>query len=381
MSHISRRALFSAAAAGAAAVALPARALAADFRSRLAQTAIPRWRGFNLLDLFQALPLRGNYPPPTSEDDFRAMRDWGFNFVRIPMDYWFWIDSDWRTTRKLTPEDTMKIRESAFDPVDRLVDLSLKYGLHISLNLHRAPGFCINNPEREPFVLWSDVRAEDAFAYHWDFIAKRYQSVSPYSLSLNLINEAPNPREGYMSREDYRRSMTLATERIRAVSPDRIVIIDGLNVGNTVVDEMIPTRVAQSVHAYWPGQISHYRAAWVDRKSDFPTPAWPVLKEDGTVAMGRRHLEERYAPWGELARKGIGVHCGEAGCYNKTPHPVFLAWMTDVLEVLESHNIGWALWNLRGPFGIIDSGREDIQYEDFNGSKLDRKLLALLQKY
>jgi len=58
-----------------------------------------------------------------------------------------------------------------------------------------------------------------------------------------------------------------------------------------------------------------------------------------------------------------------------------LAWLRDVLEILTSHNIGWAIWNFRGSFGIIDSGREDVQYEDFHGHKLDRKLLALLQEF
>ena len=42
------------------------------------------------------------------------------------------------------------------------VELGQRYGLHVSLNFHRAPGYCINNPQREPFVLWSDRRAEDA---------------------------------------------------------------------------------------------------------------------------------------------------------------------------------------------------------------------------
>jgi endoglucanase len=40
---------------------------------------------------------------------------------------------------------------------------------------------------------------------------------------------------------------------------------------------------------------------------------------------------------------------------------------------------GWALWNFRGSFGILDSGRSDTAYEDFRGRKLDRKLLDLLR--
>jgi endoglucanase len=36
------------------------------------------------------------------------------------------------------------------------------------------------------------------------------------------------------------------------------------------------------------------------------------------------------------------------------------------------------MWNLRGSFGIVDSGRADVAYEDFQGHKLDRKMLDLL---
>jgi endoglucanase len=346
------------------------------------QQAIPRWRGFNLLDLFQALPrepdARASF---VREEECRWIRDWGFNFIRIPMDYWCWIDSDWKKTRTLRPDDAFQVNQAALEPVDRVVEYGQRYGLHVSLNLHRAPGYCINNPEREPFSLWSDPRAEEAFAFHWDMLAKRYKGVSEYTLSFNLLNEAPSPREGYMTRDDYARVMRRAANVIRAASPRRMVIIDGLSVGNQVVDEMIADGVVQSVHAYSPSGVSHYRAAWVDRKLDFPDPAWPLLNADGTVKYGRGNLERHYAPWGELARRGIGVHCGEAGCFNRTPHPVFLAWMKDVLDILTGHGIGYALWNFRGSFGMLDSGRADAVYQDWHGHKLDVRLLELMQQY
>ena len=75
------------------------------------------------------------------------------------------------------------------------------------------------------------------------------------------------------------------------------------------------------------------------------------------------------------------MHCGEGGTYNKTPHKVVLAWLRDVLEILTSNGIGLALWNFRGSFGILDSDRKDVKYEDFHGHKLDRKLLELLQEF
>jgi len=374
----SRREFLKGAAAGAAALLVGGTRAAGE---KAAQTAIPRWRGFNLLDFFQAFSRGDQSRGMVPEDDCRWIRDWGFDFIRIPMDYWLWVDADWRKTRTLQPDDVFKIKESFLENVDRTVELGRKYGLHVSLNFHRAPGYCINNPGREPFVLWQSKKAEDAFVHHWDVFARRYRSIPSRALSFNLVNEAPTPRKGYMSREDYCRVMTRATKKIREATPDRLIIIDGLNVGNAVVDEMISTGVAQSVHGYSPAQISHYRASWVDRRGTFPEPAWPLRRKDGSIWHDRASLERHYAPWAELARKGVGVHCGECGGYNRTPQKVFLAWMADVMDILKGHGIGYALWNFRGSFGILDSGRKDVKYEDWHGHKLDRKLLALLQKH
>ena len=58
---------------------------------------------------------------------------------------------------------------------------------------------------------------------------------------------------------------------------------------------------------------------------------------------------------------------------------MFLAWFRDVLDILKNHRIGWALWNFRGPFGVLDSQRPDAAYEDFRGHALDRALLDLLR--
>ena len=77
----------------------------------------------------------------------------------------------------------------------------------------------------------------------------------------------------------------------------------------------------------------------------------------------------------------MGVHCGEGGCFNQTPHDVTLRWMEDVLDALKTYNIGLALWNFRGGFGILDSERADVDYVDYKGHKLDKKMYDLFKKY
>ncbi len=86
-------------------------------------------------------------------------------------------------------------------------------------------------------------------------------------------------------------------------------------------------------------------------------------------------------PFVKLRDSGVGVMVGEWGCHNRTPHAVVLAWARDCLANWKRANFGWALWNFRGSFGILDSDRKDVKYEAFRGHKLDRQLLELLREF
>jgi endoglucanase len=111
----------------------------------------------------------------------------------------------------------------------------------------------------------------------------------------------------------------------------------------------------------------------------WPAPSWP-LKEDEKVICDRETLiRDRIRPWKNLAQKGVGVHVGEWGAFKHTPHAVTLAWMKDCLGLWREAGWGWALWNFRGPFGVLDSERTDVAYEEFRGHKLDREMLTVLQ--
>jgi endoglucanase len=55
--------------------------------------------------------------------------------------------------------------------------------------------------------------------------------------------------------------------------------------------------------------------------------------------------------------------------------------MRDCLENWKRAGWGWALWNFRGDFGVLDSNRSDVSYERWKGHLLDREMLELLQRY
>ena len=134
---------------------------------------LPKWKGFNLLDFFSPDPSHTRITP---EDYFRWMRDWGFDFVRIPIAYPNYLDID--RSKNITAEDVYKIDEKRVALIDGLVTMAHQYNIHVSLNLHRAPGYCINAGFYEPYNLWTDQAAQDAFCFHWQMWAKRYKNIS-----------------------------------------------------------------------------------------------------------------------------------------------------------------------------------------------------------
>lgn len=351
-----------------------------------ARNKLPRWRGFNLLDFFSPAQPKNPSAGKTTEDDFRWMSDWGFDFVRIPMAYPRYISFD--RSRDIRKDEVNNFNEKVLEEVDALIYLANKYGIHVSLNLHRGPGYCINAGFHEPFNLWKDKDAQEAFYAHWNMWAKRYKNIPSDKLSFDLLNEPAyieDMNDQYSRKiavpgDIYRKVAAGAASAIREENPARLIIADGNNVGNEVIPEIFDLDIAQSCRGYYPHYVSHYQASWVWKDpSQAPVPVWP-----GTIDgkyFSRKNLEELYKPWIEIIDKGVGVHCGECGCYNKTPHNVFLAWFEDVISILTQNGIGYALWNFRGDFGILDSRREDVDYADWYGHKLDRRLLDLLKKY
>ncbi|MGI5923747.1 MAG: glycoside hydrolase family 5 protein [Lentisphaeria bacterium] len=464
---------------------------------------LPKWRGFNLLEKFMWNGKQRRF----LEKDFALISQLGFNFVRLPMDYRHWIvDGDWE-----------KIDESVLEHIDEAIAFGRKYGVHVSINFHRAPGYTVAKP-KEAKDLWTDADAQRVCAMHWATFARRYRDVPNANLSFNLFNE-PSAISG----ETYAAVVKIITDAIRAESPERLIICDGLQWGNKPCLELVPLQVAQATRGYWPMNISHYQATWAGGER-YALPTWPQpvivgwlagpakkdlsvpllinwdagaasklrlhigtvsqrihlqLKADGAPIWDRKfvcgpgegewkkarfseewniyqneydmdclvdipagvrelsleaidgdwvmikelgvtrgdqpearvnllttygakalpirfadnawqsenqydrqyHWNNNVMPWQQLREQGVGVMVGEFGAFNKTPHDVVLRWLEDCLANWQQAGWGWAMWNFRGPFGILDSGRADVDYEDFHGHKLDRKMLDLLLKY
>jgi endoglucanase len=319
---------------------------------------LPRWRGFNLLEKFQV-----GQNARFVEADFQSISEWGFDFVRLPMDYRCWT----------SPADPYKLNEPALKEIDQAVEFGRKHGVHVDLNLHRAPGYTVATPP-EKLNLWNDEEAQKQFDFQWSQFARRYKGIPSSQLSFNLVNEP-----AHTTAERYDAVVRRAVTAIRREDPGRLVIADGLQWGRDPQFDLVDLQIAQSTRGYEPFPLTHYKASWAGGER-FALPTWP-LKQGNKVTDREKLHEDRIVPWKKLEAKGVGVHVGEWGAFNKTPHDVVLRWARDLLGLWKDAGWGWALWNFRGSFGILDSGRSDAAYDNFHGRKLDRKFLEVLREF
>ncbi|MBR1639389.1 MAG: cellulase family glycosylhydrolase [Treponema sp.] len=329
------------------------------------------WYGFNMLWMFSSDGKEGSKCPASvhiDENDLDFIASMGCNFIRLPVDYRF-ILHDFKYDQ---PDEAM------LKVLDRCVYAIVSRGLHCSLNVHRAPGYCINGNELERDNLWTDKIAQDAFTDLWKLLALRYASYSPKQLSFDLLNEPPSVGQYGLTRENHKAIMSRVVSEIRKISPERTIVCDGLGGGHQACPELADLGVVLSGRGYMPMRLTHFQAEWMKKNGsyDWDYPKWPGMKCDG-IEWSRDALLEFYKPWKALADGGSRVHIGECGCYNKVTNETALAWYKDFFSVLNQLDFGFALWNFRGPFGVAEHRRSGTNWEVRNGITFDRDLYEL----
>ncbi len=325
---------------------------------------MPRY-GFNFQWMFVWEP--DHQPELADEKALDFMARFGFDFVRIPTDYRFW-------TKRF---DYFFPDEAIFTHLDRYLAACQARGFQMCLNLHRAPGYCINRNDLERHNLWLEAEAQDAFVFLWETFARRYRGVPNEALSFDLINEPPEIGQYGMTREHHASLIRRTLAAIRAIDPMREIVIDGLGGGNIAMPELADLGLIHSGRGYQPMTVSHYRAGWWSGSVGLPEPVYPNSLWEGKL-WNRGTLREFYQPWREVEAAGVNVHIGEFGCYNQTPNQVALRWFSDLFGLFKEFGWGYSLWTFAGAFGIAEHGRPGAKYEEFHGYKVDRALLDLM---
>ena len=281
-----------------------------------------------------------------TEPDFAQIARWGFDHVRIPIDYNVIQNADG------------SMKEEGLRRIDGALALCDKYGLHAVLDLHKTQGFSFDKGENEAGFFESEAYQEKFYAV-WECFARRWGDRAD-RLMFELLNEVTF--QEYLPA--WKRISRECVGRIRAYAPEVTVLLGSYNWNSAKtlpeLDAPYDGHVIYNFHFYEPIFFTHQGAYWMADTMDL---SLRYRYEDSGVS--RDWFEDFLRPALEKAeREGTELYCGEYGVIDVVPPEEALKWFRDLHAVFERHGIARSLWSYKEmDFGLQDQRMDGVREE------------------
>jgi len=267
-----------------------------QFRNKLIETI-----GVNNTNIFYEKWLDNHF----TRRDVEAMKEWGFNSVRVAMHYkWFTLPIE---DEPIVGQDTWF--ESGFVRIDSLLDWCGDNEIYLILDLHGAPGgqgHDANISDYDPTKpsLWESAENRRKTVALWRKLAQRYAN-EPWIGGYDLINE-PNWElpNGTLLKQTY----VNITNAIRQVDNNHMIIIEGNWFANDYTGLTPPwdNNMVYSFHKYWTYNTQESIQWMINLRNTHNIPIW----------------------------------LGETGENSNS-------WFTSLIALAEQNKIGWSWWPVK----------------------------------
>jgi endoglucanase len=288
--------------------------------------------------------------------DIALIKSAGFDHVRLSVNPQPMMDAERR------PDGAAEY----FGYLDNAMKMILDAGLAVELDMHPDSDFKARIAKEDDFV--------ERFADFWRGVAEHYSSWDPDRVFFEILNE-PEMRDPYRW---YGVEAKLAAA-IRQAAPNHTIIAAGARWDDD--DDMIflePLRdpnVIYVFHFYEPHIFTHQGATWgayfwrwvrglhypssPENAGDVATAVPEAVHRLDVIRYGQDHWDasrieaeiNQAADWAKQNRAPL--ICNEFGVYRRFANPQDRGrWITDVRSSLEHHDIGWAMWDYSGSFGV-----------------------------
>lgn len=292
----------------------------------------------------------------TTAEDMKVIHSLGLQYVR------FGLDPALLTKKGLHSSETTAMLQQ----VDNVIDMVLAEKLSIMI--------CIFPSDAYKQQLQNQKGVDD-FIMLWRLLAAHVARRDPEHVFLELINE-PEVNDPY-------RWMGIQASTIAAIRQvDTVHTIIATAARYSGLDDLLRVQpvadanVIYNFHYYEPYQFTHQGASWGSSEwpffKDIPYPATAEMMKNNLANVpddSARYVLYLYASggWnhdsilGRLTFAGdwgkehhVPVICNEFGAYKNTaPADSRAKWIHDVRTNLDDLQIGWAMWDYRGDFGLV----------------------------
>jgi len=317
-------------------------------------------RGINLSEWFaQVYDPRGytkeHFESWTTASDIALIKSLGFDHVRLSVNPQAMMDAARRPGGS----------QEYYGYLDAAMKAVLDAGLAVELDMHPDSDFKARLRE-DDFV--------ERFADFWRTVGQHYSSWDSERVFFEILNE-PEMRDRYRW---YGVESKLAAA-IRQGAPRHTIIAAGANWDDDsdmiFLDPLRDPNVIYVFHFYDPHIFTHQGATWgafywhwlkgLHYPSD-PQNAAQVaeLEPDAihrldVIRYGQEHWDasrveaeiNQAADW--AGRNHVPLLCNEFGVFRHADPQDRTRWINDVRSALERHDIGWAMWDYAGSFGLV----------------------------
>ena len=281
-----------------------------------------------------------------TEADFAQIASWGFDHVRLPVDY------------NVVRNEDGTMNEAGLRRIDRALGFCDRYGLKTVLDLHKTPGFSFD-PQEGELGFFASEKDQRSFFTIWECFAERYGSRGG-SIVFDLLNEITEP--AFLPA--WTKISAACVRRIREYAPDAWILLGSYHHNSVLAVKDLPApydeKVIYSFHCYEPHRYTHQGAYWEAARRDISERI--RFAETGVTEA---FFEELFSSAVEkAAAEGTELYCGEYGVIDVVPPEDALLWFRAIGPVFERHRIARCLWSYKEmDFGLSDPRMDAVRPE------------------
>lgn len=315
-------------------------------------------KGINLAGwLSQCTHEKHHYDTFISENDIQRIAGYGFDHVRLPIDY-----------ECIEDENGRDIYEN-YVYLDKCLEWCKQNDLKVIFDLHKAYGYCFDNCFGNNNLFFESESLQKRFIELWIRLAKRYGKYHDI-LAFELLNEVDEAK----CKDNWNRIIKTTIEKIRDYAAFTKILVGGVNWNGIFsikdLDYPYDENVIYTFHFYEPFLFTHQNANWVEGLENIGEVEYPIsLKDIRALSSSLRDEQKIFLDNAEednmfdkilaaavkvAQERNVELYCGEFGVIDRAPVESTGRWFEDIHKVFEKYDIGHALWSYKEMnFGII----------------------------